>query len=140
MHRTNPEAGTVVAEGTVDRALLQPDQGARAGAQRRRAIARGGAAACLGASGFQFGEETERDDVAEGLVIRTDPAGDDAVSGRSTVITVFVSGGPNQVAIPPTVISDAVEVDAAALLESSRVRVQVARVRSRSTESSRPAS
>ena len=56
-------------------------------------------------------------------MIRTDPAGDARVP-QETVITVFVSGGPNQVSIPPTVINDEVDV-ARSLLESAEYGLKV---------------
>ena len=122
VHRTNPEAGTVVAEGTVielyynpTKALVPVPNVAGRSIEEARLL--------LGESGFQFTEETELSDVPKGLVIRTDPAGDARVP-QETVITVFVSGGPNQVSIPPTVINDEVEV-ARSLLESAEYGLNV---------------
>ncbi len=122
VHRTNPEAGTVVAEGTVielyynpTKALVTVPNVAGRSIEQARSI--------LGESGFQFVEETELSDVPEGLVIRTDPAGEARVP-QETVITVYKSGGPNQVSIPPTVINDTVEV-ARALLESAEYGLEV---------------
>ena len=122
MHRTDPEAGTVVAEGTVielyynpTKALVPVPNVAGRSIEEARLL--------LGESGFQFTEETELSDVPKGLVIRTDPAGDARVA-QETVITVFVSGGPNQVSIPPTVINDEVEV-ARSLLESAEYGLRV---------------
>ena len=122
MHRTDPEAGTVVAEGTVielyynpTKALVTVPNVAGRSIEEARAL--------LGESGFQFTEETELSDVPKGLVIRTDPAGDARVP-QETVITVFVSGGPNQVSIPPTVINDEVDV-ARSLLESAEYGLKV---------------
>ncbi len=70
-----PEAGTVVAEGTVielyynpTKALVAVPNVAGRSIEEARSI--------LGESGFQFVEETELSDVPEGLVIRTDPAGE----------------------------------------------------------------
>ena len=122
VHRTNPEAGTVVAEGTVielyynpTKALVPVPNVAGRSIEEARLL--------LGESGFQYTEETELSDVPKGLVIRTDPAGDTRVP-QETVITVFVSGGPNQVSIPPTVINDVVDV-ARSLLESAEYGLNV---------------
>jgi serine/threonine-protein kinase len=123
VHRTNPEPGTVVAEGTVielyynpTKALVPVPNVAGRSIEEARLL--------LGESGFQFTEETELSDVPKGLVIRTEPAGDERVP-QETVVTVFVSGGPNQVSIPPTVINDELEV-ARALLESAEYGLTVA--------------
>ena len=60
----------------------------------------------LGESGFQFTEQTEEStDVPEGLVIRTDPPADSRVP-QETSITMYVSGGPSQVSVPPVIIND----------------------------------
>jgi serine/threonine-protein kinase len=122
VHRTDPEAGTVVAEGTVielyynpTKALVPVPNVAGRSVEEARLL--------LGESGFQFKEQTELSDVPKGLVIRTDPAGDARVP-QETVITVFVSGGPNQVSIPPTVINDEVDV-ARSLLESAEYGLKV---------------
>jgi beta-lactam-binding protein with PASTA domain len=48
-------------------------------------------------------------ELAEGLVIRTEPVAGELVR-QDTVITVVVSGGPQQVAIPATIINDDVGV------------------------------
>jgi eukaryotic-like serine/threonine-protein kinase len=122
VHRTNPEAGTVVAEGQVIELYFNPTKALVAVpnvAGRSIEEARN----LLGQSGFQIHEEIELSDVPEGLVIRTDPPGEARVP-QETTVTVFVSGGPNQVSIPPTVINDTVEV-ATALLESAEYGLEV---------------
>ena len=122
VHRTNPEAGTVVAEGTVIELYYNPTKALVAVPNvAGRSIEE--ARLLLGESGFQFTEESELSDVPKGLVIRTDPAGDARVA-QETVVTVFVSGGPNQVSIPPTVINDEVDV-ARNLLESAEYGLEV---------------
>jgi serine/threonine-protein kinase len=122
VHRTNPEAGTVVAEGTVIELYFNPTKALVAVPNvAGRSIEE--ARLLLGESGFQFTEESELSDVPKGLVIRTDPAGDVRVP-QETVVTVYVSAGPNQVSIPPTVINDEVEV-ARSLLESAEYGLKV---------------
>ena len=122
VHKTVPEAGTVVAEGAVIELYYRPTEAlvpvpnvAGRTIEEARQI--------LSANGFQIREETELSDVSENLVIRTDPPGETLVP-QETVVLVVVSGGPDQVAIPPTVIGDEVAV-ARALLESNEYRLEV---------------
>ena len=75
VHRTDPRGGHGRRRGHRDQALLQPDQGARAGAQRRRSVDRGGPRASSARAASSSIEETERATCPKGLVIRTDPAG-----------------------------------------------------------------
>jgi len=70
----------------------------------------------LSASGFQFEEITELSEVAEGLVIRTEPSADELVS-QQQVVRLVVSGGPEQISVPATLIGDPLDV-ARDLLES----------------------
>ena len=115
VHRTVPEAGTIVPEGRVIELYFNPTDALVAVPNvEGRTLEQ--AAAILGTAGFSFREERELSDVAEGLVIRTDPAADTRVE-QDRVIVVWVSGGPEQVSIPATVIGDEVEV-ARAFLES----------------------
>jgi beta-lactam-binding protein with PASTA domain/predicted Ser/Thr protein kinase len=117
VHRTVPEPGTVVPEGQLIELYYNPTASLVtipnvAGRTLEEA------ATILGNEGFEIVESSELSDVAEGLVIRTDPAAESRVP-QDTIITVVVSGGPDQVAVPPIVIGDS-EEDARALLESDQ--------------------
>ncbi|MFW2335192.1 PASTA domain-containing protein, partial [Ilumatobacter sp.] len=115
VHRTVPVAGTIVPEGRVIELYYNPTDALVAVPNvNGRTIEE--ASAILGTAGFSFVEVRELSDVAEGLVVRTDPAADTRVQ-QDTVITVVVSGGPEQVSIPATVIGDE-EAVARSLLES----------------------
>lgn len=117
VHRTVPAAGTVVAEGTVIELYYNPTRALVTvpNVEGRSLV---DAVAILGNSGFRIEEVTELSAVAEGLVIRTEPAAESQVP-QEQVITVVVSGGPDQVSIPATVINDPVDV-ARELLESEQ--------------------
>ena len=115
VHRTEPVAGTIVPEGRVIELYYNPTDALVAVPNvEGRTVEQ--AAAILGAAGFSFVEMRELSDVAEGLVVRTEPPADTRVE-QETVITLVVSGGPEQVSIPATVIGDEVAV-ARDLLES----------------------
>ena len=114
--KTVPAAGTVIAEGQVielyynpTKALVAVPNVAGATIEEARNI--------LGAAGFAIREETELSDLAEGLVIRTEPEAE-ALVAQDTTILVVISGGPDQVPIPASVIGDEVDV-ARSLLESA---------------------
>jgi beta-lactam-binding protein with PASTA domain/predicted Ser/Thr protein kinase len=115
VHRTDPVAGTIVPEGRVILLYFNPTD-ALVAVPNVDGRTLDDAAAILGTAGFRFVEERELSVVAEGLVIRTDPPAETRVE-QETIITVFVSGGPEQVSIPATVIGDEADV-ARALLES----------------------
>lgn len=115
VHRTDPVAGTIVPEGRVIELYYNPTD-ALVAVPNVEGRTLEEAAAILGTAGFSFREERELSDVAEGLVIRTDPTADTRVE-QERVIVVWVSGGPEQVSIPATVIGDELAV-ARALLES----------------------
>jgi len=115
--RTSPEPGTVVAEGTVIELYYNPTK-ALVVVPNVEGRSLADAVAILGAEGFQIEEITELSNVTEGLVIRTEPAADTPVP-QEQVIRVIVSGGPDQVSIPATVINDPVDI-ATALLESAQ--------------------
>ena len=115
VHRTDPVAGTIVPEGRVIELYFNPTD-ALVAVPNVEGRTLEEAAAILGTAGFSFREERELSDVAEGLVIRTDPTADTRVE-QERVIVVYVSGGPEQVSIPATVIGDELEI-ARALLES----------------------
>jgi hypothetical protein len=136
VHRTDPAAGTVVPEGRVIELYYNPTASLVtipnvAGRTLEEA------ATILGNEGFEIIETSELSDVAEGLVIGTEPAAESRVP-QDTIITVVVSGGPDQIAVPPIVIGDS-EEDARALLESDQYGLMVTSG-PRSTTSSRPAS
>ncbi len=115
VHRTEPVAGTIVPEGRVIELYYNPTDALVAVPNvEGRTVEE--AAAILGAAGFSFVEVRELSEVTEGLVVRTDPPAEARVE-QETVITVIVSGGPEQVSIPATVIGDEVAV-ARDLLES----------------------
>ena len=108
VHRTDPPAGTLVTEGTVIELyyrptpdLVQVPSVAGRSLQEARDI--------LGAEGFAIEEVSEENELDVGLVIRTEPAGGERVR-QDTVITIVVSGGPQQIAIPASVIGDSVDV------------------------------
>jgi serine/threonine-protein kinase len=117
VHRTVPAAGTVVAEGTVIELYYNPTK-ALVIVPNVEGRTLADATAILGAEGFRIEESTELSDVTEGLVIRTEPTADTPVS-QEQIIRIVVSGGPDQVSIPATVINDPVDV-ATALLESAQ--------------------
>ncbi len=117
VHRTVPSAGTIVTEGQVVEVYYNPTA-ALVTVPNVAGRTLEEAAALLGNEGFEIAETSELSDVAEGLVIRTEPPADSRVP-QDTVITVVVSGGPDQVAIPPIIIGDP-EAEARALLESDQ--------------------
>ena len=117
VHRTTPTAGTVVPEGSLVELYYNPTA-ALVTVPNVAGRTLEEAAAILGNAGFEITESSEDSDVAEGLVIRTDPAADSRVT-QETIINVVVSGGPDQVSIPPIVIGDT-EEEARALLESEQ--------------------
>jgi len=115
--RTVPAAGTVVTEGTVIELYYNPTRALVIVPNvQGRSLAE--AVAILGNNGFQFEEITELSEVTAGLVIRTEPPAETPVP-QEQIIRVIVSGGPDQVAIPATVINDPVDV-ARSLLESAQ--------------------
>ena len=121
VHRTDPPAGTLVTAGTVIKLYYRPTPDlvqipnvAGRTLQEARDI--------LGAEGFAIDEESEENELDIGLVIRTEPAGGERVR-QDTRITIVVSGGPQQIAIPASVIGDSVDVaTAAARQRAVRVR------------------
>ncbi len=125
VHRTVPAAGTVVTEGTVIELYYNPTK-ALVIVPNVEGRTLADAVAILGNSGFRVEDVTELSDVTAGLVIRTEPAAETAVP-QEQVIKVVVSGGPDQVAIPATVINDPVDV-ARALLESAQYGLVVTTV------------
>ncbi len=115
VHRTDPPAGTIVPEGRVIELYYNPTD-ALVAVPNVEGRTLEEAATILGTAGFRFREERELSDVAEGLVTRTDPTADTRVEQEREIV-VWVSGGPEQVSIPATVIGDELDV-ARSLLES----------------------
>jgi serine/threonine-protein kinase len=123
VHRTNPPAQTIVAEGTVIELFFNPVP-ELIPVPNVAGLSLDEALRILGAAGFTPVQEVEDSDVEEGLVIRTDPVAGEQIRQGDTV-TVVVSGGPQQVTIPATVINDPVDV-ARALLEGPEYGLVVA--------------
>ncbi|MGA1438749.1 MAG: Stk1 family PASTA domain-containing Ser/Thr kinase, partial [Ilumatobacteraceae bacterium] len=122
IHRTDPSPGTVIPEGTEILLFYNPTQSLVPipnVAGRTLEDAR----ATLFAEGFEVDEESELSDQTPGTVIRTDPPAGTAVP-QDTVITVIVSGGPDEVSIPAIIIGVPVE-QARSLLESDQYRMVV---------------
>jgi eukaryotic-like serine/threonine-protein kinase len=119
VHRTDPGPGTVVTENTVIKLYYNPSPELKAIPDVTN-LPLAEAQAALAAEGFQFQQGTPENnaDIAEGSVIRTDPPAGEQVR-QDTVVTIIVSGGPQQVAVPGIIIGDA-EADARALLTSEQ--------------------
>ena len=122
VHRTDPVAGTLVTEGAVIKLYYRPTPDlvqipnvAGRTLQEARDI--------LGAEGFSVEDVSEENELDSGLVIRTEPAGGERVR-QDTKIKIVVSGGPQQIAIPASVIGDAVDI-ATDLLESEQYGFEV---------------
>jgi len=123
VHRTDPEAGTIVVEGTTIILYYNPTEALQAvpnvagftlDEARRQLMTRG----------FQVSDTTEVSDSAPGLVIRTDPAAGQMVP-QDTPLLIVVSGGPDQVSIPATIINDPEQI-ARETLESDEFGLRVA--------------
>ena len=124
VYETDPEAGVVVPVGTPIELVYNPTQALvpvpsvenldLATAQQR-----------LTENGFQHRFEYEQsDEVAEGHVIRTEPAAGESVR-QNTPITIIVSGGPGTVFVPADIINMPVS-SAQARLESDDFGLTVA--------------
>jgi serine/threonine-protein kinase len=122
VHRTVPAAGTVIPEGARIELYYNPTK-AFVPIPNVEGRSLEDARAILGASGFQIEETSELSEVAPNLVIRTEPAADTPVP-QETVVTIVVSGGPDEVSIPPIIINVPVET-AQDLLESDQYRLVV---------------
>jgi serine/threonine-protein kinase len=118
VHRTDPPAGQIVVEGQTVYLYFNPPKELQpvpnvegqplADAQR-----------ILGAAGFQVADPPvfeQNDEIAENSVIRTDPPANERVE-QDTVITLFVSSGPDQQAMPGIVVGQTVDA-ARAFLEA----------------------
>jgi serine/threonine-protein kinase len=108
VHRTDPIAGTLVTEGTVITLFYNPTpelvevpnvSGRTLDDAQRE----------LGALGFATQSITEESDLDQGLVIRTEPNAGERVR-QDTPIVIVVSGGPQTVPIPATVVGANVDV------------------------------
>ena len=122
VHRTDPPAGTLVTEGRIITLFYRPTPDlvpvpnvSGRTLQEARDI--------LGAEGFAIEEVSEENELESGLVIRTEPAGGERVR-QDTKVLVVVSGGPQQIAIPASVIGDSVDV-ATQLLQSEQYGFEV---------------
>ena len=113
--RTVPGGGTLVFEGTVITLYYNPTA-QLVPIPPVRGLPLADAQRTLGSAGFQINPITEESELPEGVVIRTEPAEGELVR-QDTVITVVVSGGIQQVAIPRSIIGDPVD-NARELLES----------------------
>ncbi len=123
VHRTDPEAGTIVVEGTTIILYYNPTEALQAipnvagftlDEARRQLMTRG----------FQVSDTTEVSDTAPGLVIRTDPPAGQMVP-QDTPLLIIVSGGLDQVSVPATIINDT-EAIARETLESEAFGLRVA--------------
>lgn len=122
VHRTVPAAGTVIPEGAVIELYYNPSQAVKE-IPNVEGRSLEDARNILGSAGFEIREESELSDVASGLVIRTEPAAGELVT-QDTVVTIVVSGGPDEVSIPPIIINVPVQ-QARDLLESDQYRLVV---------------
>ncbi|HUF99867.1 MAG TPA: Stk1 family PASTA domain-containing Ser/Thr kinase [Ilumatobacter sp.] len=115
VHKTDPPAGAVVSTGTVIQLYYNPTK-ALVAVPNVAGVEFAAARTTLSENGFAIAEPiTEKNaDVPEGSVIRTDPPADARVP-QDTVVVVYVSGGPNQVSIPGSIINDEVAVATATL-------------------------
>ena len=122
VHATDPVAGTIVVDGQTVTLYYNPRQElVQVPNVEGRTLDE--AVRTLGAAGFTVGEQTpeESDDIPEGSVIRTDPPAGELVP-QSQVINLVVSSGPDQVAMPSTVIGET-EADARAVLGGRAVQL-----------------
>ena len=126
VHRTDPPGGHGRRRGNRDQALLQPDQGARAGPERRRACRSRRRARMLGESGFQYRPRrpSEERRARSGLVIRTDPAGGRACPPGHRDHDLRVRRTEPGRRSRPSVIGDSTVEVARELLERRAVRVR----------------
>ena len=124
VHATDPVAGTIVVDGQTVTLFYNPRQElVEVPNVEGRTLDE--AVRTLSAAGFTVGEQTpeESEDIPEGSVIRTDPAAGELVP-QSEVINLVVSSGPDQVAMPSTVIGET-EADARAVLEAEPYNFRV---------------
>lgn len=124
--RTDPAAGTVVVEGTVILLYYNPTEalqsvpnvaGFTLDEARRQLVTRG----------FSTSLITEVSDVSVGLVIRTDPPAGSRI-GQDESVTIYVSGGVDQVEVPSIVLNLSEEVAIEFLTGTTGLSVTVERI------------
>jgi len=122
VHRTDPEAGTVVVEGTPVIVYYNPAQSLQPVPNVAGFTLVDGRNQ-LTAAGFATSETTEASDVASGLIIRTEPVAGSQIR-QDTPVLIVVSAGPDDVTIPASVIGGQ-ELLARDLLEGSQYALDV---------------
>ncbi len=124
--RTDPAAGTVVVEGTIILLYYNPTEalqsvpnvaGFTLDEARRQLVTRG----------FSTSLITEVSDVSVGLVIRTDPPAGSRI-GQDESVTIYVSGGVDQVEVPSIVLNLSEEVAIEFLTGTTGLSVTVERI------------
>ena len=124
--RTDPAAGTVVVEGTVILLYYNPTEalqsvpnvaGFTLDEARRQLVTRG----------FSTSLVNEVSDVSEGLVIRTDPPAGSRI-GQDESVTIYVSGGVDQVEVPSIVLNSSEEAAIEFLTGTAGLSVTVERI------------
>jgi len=103
VHRTDPEAGTVLVEGTPVIVYYNPAQSLQP-VPNVAGFTLADGRSQLTAAGFVTSESTEASDVASGLIIRTEPAAGSQIR-QDTPVLIVVSGGPDEVTIPASVVN-----------------------------------
>ncbi|HBU75997.1 MAG TPA: hypothetical protein DEB38_06970, partial [Acidimicrobiaceae bacterium] len=123
--RTDPAAGTVVVEGTIILLYYNPTEalqsvpnvaGFTLDEARRQLVTRG----------FSTSLITEVSDVSVGLVIRTDPPAGSRI-GQDESVTIYVSGGVDQVEVPSIVLNSSEEAAIEFLTGTTGLSVTVER-------------
>ena len=118
VHRTDPQAGMIVVEGQTVYLYYNPPKELQP-VPNVEGQTLEDAQRILGSAGFQTGDAPVFEvngQIAENRVIRTDPPANERVE-QDTVITLVVSSGPDQQAMPSIVIGQTVDA-ARAFLEA----------------------
>ncbi len=124
--RTDPAAGTVVVEGTIILLYYNPTEalqsvpnvaGFTLDEARRQLVTRG----------FSTSLITQVSDVSVGLVIRTDPPAGSRI-GQDESVTIYVSGGVDQVEVPSIVLNSSEEAAIEFLTGTTGLSVTVERI------------
>jgi len=126
VHRTDPQAGKIVVEGQTVYLYYNPPKELQP-VPNVEGQTLEDAQRILGSAGFQVSEAPVfevNDQIAENRVIRTDPPANERVE-QDTVITLVVSSGPDQQAMPSIVIGQTVDA-ARAFLEAPPYNFRVA--------------
>ncbi|PIE31665.1 MAG: hypothetical protein CSA55_05240 [Ilumatobacter coccineus] len=135
--RTDPVAGEVISEGQVILLYYNP-RPELTPVPDVTGMTIADATTTLGAAGFQVAQITEvNNDIEEGRIIRTEPAANEPTA-LDEIVTMVVSGGADEVAIPASVIGNDVDV-ARDLLESQEYQfnVQISEEESETVEEGR---